>query len=114
MAKTFPGYPKKGITFLRQLAKNNNRDWFQENKKTYTEFVREPTIGLVEAVNAKLERFAVRTRPEGRRHRREVVVTEGRAVALFVEDGSGQGGPPVEIDGFGVLFVAADHHGFRP
>ncbi len=58
MAKTFPGFPKKGMTFFRQLTKNNNRDWFQANKDTYTEFVREPTIALVEAVNAKLERFA--------------------------------------------------------
>ncbi|MCG6878263.1 MAG: DUF2461 domain-containing protein [Deltaproteobacteria bacterium] len=28
-------FPKKTFTFLEELAENNNRQWFQENKKRY-------------------------------------------------------------------------------
>lgn len=31
----FNGFSKKGITFLRQLKKNNDRDWFQTHKPLY-------------------------------------------------------------------------------
>ena len=58
MASTFPGYPKRGITFLRQLGKNNNRPWFQEHKRTYEQDVKAPTAALVDALNGKLESFA--------------------------------------------------------
>lgn len=30
------------LTFLGELADNNNREWFNENKKTYTRYVKEP------------------------------------------------------------------------
>jgi uncharacterized protein (TIGR02453 family) len=58
MAKAFPGYSKKALTFLRALARNNDRDWFQANKQTYADEVRGPTVELVEAVNGALARFA--------------------------------------------------------
>lgn len=41
------------LQFLRELPANNNRDWFQENKKRYEEFVKFPfekfVIDLIEA-----------------------------------------------------------------
>ncbi len=58
MAASFSGYPKEGMTFLRQLAKNNTRDWFKKNKSTYDNSVKAPTAALVEALNAKLDTFA--------------------------------------------------------
>ncbi len=58
MAASFPGYPKEGLTFLRQLAKNNTREWFRKNKSTYETAVKAPTVALVEALNTKLESFA--------------------------------------------------------
>ena len=57
-AASFPGYPKRGITFLRQIVTHNNRDWFQEKKAIYEEDVRGATADLVEALNAKLKGFA--------------------------------------------------------
>lgn len=38
----FQGFPTKGLTFLRNLAKNNDRDWFQANKDRYLEHVKGP------------------------------------------------------------------------
>lgn len=38
------------IQFLRELVNNNNRDWFNDNKKRYTSTVKEPFEELVEAL----------------------------------------------------------------
>ena len=35
MNTEFSGFSKKGIAFLRQLKKNNDRDWFKERKPIY-------------------------------------------------------------------------------
>jgi len=34
-SQSFSGFSEEGIQFLADLAVNNNRDWFQTNKKTY-------------------------------------------------------------------------------
>ena len=31
----FDGFPKAGTKFLKDLEKNNNREWFEENKPIY-------------------------------------------------------------------------------
>jgi uncharacterized protein (TIGR02453 family) len=58
MASSFAGFPKSGIAFLRDLKRNNNRDWFTANKRTYEEDVRQPMIALVEALNVEMAAFA--------------------------------------------------------
>ena len=35
------------MTFLRKLAKNNNRDWFEQNKSVYEETVRTPALEFI-------------------------------------------------------------------
>jgi len=35
------------ILFLKKLAKNNNRDWFQENKSVYEDTVRSPALRFI-------------------------------------------------------------------
>lgn len=35
-------FSKETISFLKQLKKNNNRDWFNKNKKSYIQYVKEP------------------------------------------------------------------------
>ena len=35
MSTSFSGFSKEGIKFLRDLGRNNTRDWFNKNKKTY-------------------------------------------------------------------------------
>ena len=57
-AASFPGYPKRGITFLRQIARSNNRDWYQERKAIFESDVRGATSELIEALNDRLEKFA--------------------------------------------------------
>jgi uncharacterized protein (TIGR02453 family) len=44
----FQGFPKDCIPFLKQLARNNNRDWFNANKQRYESLVREPALMFIE------------------------------------------------------------------
>jgi uncharacterized protein (TIGR02453 family) len=54
----FPGFPKEAITFLRALARNNHRGWFQPRKPVFDEQVKKPMVELCEAINGALKRFA--------------------------------------------------------
>jgi len=54
----FPGFPKTGLKFLRDLARHNDRDWFQPRKEIFDTQVKAPMVELVEAVNAELLGFA--------------------------------------------------------
>jgi uncharacterized protein (TIGR02453 family) len=44
--------------FLEQLADNNNRPWFQENKGRYETDVLEPALAFIRAFRAKLKRIS--------------------------------------------------------
>jgi uncharacterized protein (TIGR02453 family) len=46
-ATAFAGFSKQGLQFLRDLKKNQDRDWFRERKDTYEQFVRQPMEALV-------------------------------------------------------------------
>jgi len=54
----FPGIPKEGLAFLRALARNNNREWFQPRKEIFETKLKTPMEQLVEAINAELLKFA--------------------------------------------------------
>jgi uncharacterized protein (TIGR02453 family) len=54
----FPGFPPEALTFLRNLKKNNNRDWFQPRKETFETKLKTPMMELVEGINAELLKFA--------------------------------------------------------
>ncbi len=58
MATSFPGYSKKGLAWLRGIAKNNERDWFMERKPIFESEIKGATETLVEAINDKLEKIA--------------------------------------------------------
>lgn len=51
-------FPEAGLQFLRELAENNNKDWFEANKARYEEHVALPARGLVGAVNEVLRGIA--------------------------------------------------------
>ncbi len=55
--------------FFRELAQNNNREWFNANKDRYIEEVRDPLLGFVEAFGARLEKISTSmfadSRPNG-------------------------------------------------
>ncbi|HWP85126.1 MAG TPA: DUF2461 domain-containing protein [Terriglobia bacterium] len=53
-----PSFPKEGMAFLRQLKRNNNREWFQARKESYERFVRAPMAEIILAVGEALRRFA--------------------------------------------------------
>lgn len=40
-------FPKEGLAFLTQLKENNHKLWFQDNKKDYETFVKEPFKQIV-------------------------------------------------------------------
>lgn len=46
MADGFDGFPAEGTDFFRDLARNNNREWFQEHKDVYERACREPLKAL--------------------------------------------------------------------
>ncbi len=46
------------LTFLKQLAKNNNREWFQKNKDSYEHDVREPLLKFIEAFGPRLHKIS--------------------------------------------------------
>jgi uncharacterized protein (TIGR02453 family) len=54
----FAGFPPETLRFLRALKRNNNREWFQENKTVFEEKVKAPMIQLVEALGGAIQGFA--------------------------------------------------------
>ena len=52
--------------FLRDLAANNNRSWFQENKPRYEDSVRDPALRFVEDFAPRLEKISKHFRADPR------------------------------------------------
>lgn len=48
----------RALTFLRALARNNRREWFEENRDRYERELREPLRALVDEMDARLALFA--------------------------------------------------------
>ncbi len=51
MAKGFTGFPRAATEFFRDLAINNNREWFQARKDVYEQACREPLKALLEELD---------------------------------------------------------------
>ena len=45
-------------TFFRSLKRNNRREWFQPRKPNFEQYVKEPMIELVTALNSEFAKFA--------------------------------------------------------
>lgn len=56
--ETDKSFPKCTSTFLRQLEKNNNREWFEEHRKQYEENFLFPAVDFVIQFGAKLSKIA--------------------------------------------------------
>lgn len=50
----FQGFPPQGIKFLEDLKKNNNREWFEQNREDFKGYLQEPAQIFVEAVGEQL------------------------------------------------------------
>ncbi len=51
-------FPEGTIPFLKMLVKNNNREWFHENKANYELVIREPALNFIEAMAPELEKIS--------------------------------------------------------
>ncbi len=51
---SFDGFRPAALKFLRALARNNRKEWFEENRETYEREVKRPLQILVEEVDARL------------------------------------------------------------
>jgi uncharacterized protein (TIGR02453 family) len=57
-AAEFRGFGPGALRFLRRLARNNRREWFEQNRFIYEIEVREPLRALVEEMDVRLARIA--------------------------------------------------------
>jgi uncharacterized protein (TIGR02453 family) len=53
-AVAFAGFPAEGLLLLRELAANNNRDWFTGHRVAYEELLLAPTQAFVVELGARL------------------------------------------------------------
>ena len=54
----FAGFPPEAIKFLRDLKRNNNRDWFLAHKQIYDTHVKGEMIHLLAALAPEIRKFA--------------------------------------------------------
>ena len=69
MKDEFKGFPSDLFTFLKELKRNNRRDWFEANKSRYKESVVAPMCAFITAMDARLANvsdcFIADSRPHG-------------------------------------------------
>ncbi len=58
MTGTFEGFPAEGLQFMKDLAANNDREWFTPRKQTYVDKVQAPALDLVVALGERLQTIA--------------------------------------------------------
>lgn len=52
--KPFHGFPKEGLTFLRDLAANNQKSWFEDHKKQFVTHLLRPAQAFIIQLGEKL------------------------------------------------------------
>jgi len=58
MTPIFPGFTPAALTFLRQLKRHNDREWFKARKAQFDEVLHEPMRLFVEEMDVRLARVA--------------------------------------------------------
>ncbi len=51
-------FSPEGLRFLRGLARNNNRDWFNDRKPVYEAEIKRPMLAVIDAVTGAMMDFA--------------------------------------------------------
>jgi len=64
--EAFPGFQKKTVIFLRELAAHNDREWFTAHKAEYEASVMEPARAFVLAMGERLRRLSPGIKAEPR------------------------------------------------
>ena len=49
-----PYFTSQGMSFLKTLDKNNNRDWFHKNKEEYEDLIRTPALNFIDDIENDL------------------------------------------------------------
>jgi uncharacterized protein (TIGR02453 family) len=66
---TFKGLPKDFFAFFRELAENNNKAWFEENKQRFRDVVQAPLSDFMAAIAPRVAKISkhivVDPRPNG-------------------------------------------------
>ena len=55
---TAPHFTPESLTFLRQLARNNRREWFTPRKADFERLLKDPLYAVIESINAAMRSFA--------------------------------------------------------
>jgi uncharacterized protein (TIGR02453 family) len=58
MAKVQPYFTPQTFKFLRELARNNNREWFIANKARYEQDLRQPCLRFIAELDAPLKQIS--------------------------------------------------------
>src|SRR5210317_407984 len=58
MASRYASFKPRTIRFLKQLAANNNREWFKENKSRYEEEVLDVALRFIQSMQDPLAEIA--------------------------------------------------------
>lgn len=58
MNSSFDGFPADFMKFFVELAKNNDREWFAENKPRYEDSVKAPLLSFIEAMDGPLTKVS--------------------------------------------------------
>ena len=66
-APGFHGFGRGALTFLEQLAENNNREWFQANREVYDREVLAPLSALVSALAFAFETHDIKLTGDSKR-----------------------------------------------
>ena len=53
--QAFEGFPEEGFRFFRELAVNNNREWFADHKQEYIDYLQTPAVSLVVELGDRLK-----------------------------------------------------------
>jgi uncharacterized protein (TIGR02453 family) len=104
--ETFAGFPRAGVTFLRELEANNDRDWFKANRARYEEHLVGPARALGEQLS-DLGRPRLFRPFNDTRFRPGPPIKEHVGLAIGYE---GAGGFYVELSLDGVLIAAGLHN----
>lgn len=54
----FPGFPQQALQFYKDIAQNNNREWFELHKEDFTRYVQEPAQDFVIVLGTKLQELS--------------------------------------------------------
>lgn len=65
-SNAFEGFSRQTFSFLRDLASNNDKQWFEAHRDVYREAVKEPALSFVESMGSALQELVPTVLPEPR------------------------------------------------